>query len=193
MIEWCNANQGFALVLLTLCYSIATGIIALIYHRSYNLSRDNLNLATELEKRRSRPYISFNIVQKDFLIEAVLRNDGLTPAKDVTITLDPKLTRSDGSVELETPLTRNKIKQIFPRSEFSDTIDSGPEFFKKYPTACFKGTISYADLEGSRYNESLDIDLGFVKDLGYVSEESISSQLGKIAKNIETISRGMTK
>lgn len=187
MINWLNSNQGFVMAVLTLVYVGTTAFMAWLMRRTNQLAARNMELVLELERRRSRPYVLFDIVAKDHIVRAVVRNAGRTVARNVTVTVTPALGRDGGAGERESPLTRQGIAYLAPGREFSDALDSGPSFFGKYAEARFDGSVSYQDSDGLLHTEPFHIDLGFQKDLLFVSEKNVGAEIEKLGKQLDRI------
>ncbi len=179
MIEWCNDNQGFALVVLTAVYVIATITMVAVMAWSNRL-------AVDLERARSRPYVIFDIVMTNKLVEAVLKNIGGTAAHNVRVTLSPSISSPIyGGKDLG--LLRGPIRFVAPRREIRDFIASGPVFLEQNPDAQFHGQVEYEDAQGRPYSEPLHIDLNFHRGTGNIEREDIGRELRKIRELLERL------
>jgi len=128
-ITWSNNNQGFvtamltlALVLLTLIYVITTVIIALLNLKTTKTGERSLNLFTESEKNRIRPYVIFNIFTENQAAYATLKNYGLTVATSIKISVNPKLTRVFVEDDEESAITAQNTSFLPPDYESSSRL-----------------------------------------------------------------------
>ncbi|MFH0777234.1 MAG: hypothetical protein V2A71_01255 [Candidatus Eisenbacteria bacterium] len=117
MVRWCNDNSGFVIAVLTLVYVVCTVILSNSAKRANALAADNLSQALELERRRTRPRIIFNLENRERFIHAVLRNFGLDPAFDVSVTIRPRLEHVAGNLKgKESSLTNANLNPSKIRS-----------------------------------------------------------------------------
>lgn len=89
MIEWCNTNQGFAMVLLTFVYVIATILICIFNYKSTKAT----NLQTEENKRQfeetNRAYVNVTFqILKNGLYTLCIENNGNKIAKNVNVDIN---------------------------------------------------------------------------------------------------------
>jgi hypothetical protein len=179
--EWLNTNEGFAIILLTAVYVIATIVMARYMARANMLASKSLAQAVELERRRTRPHLSFDLESHRKFVYAVLRNIGKTAAYNVTIQVTPALEHSDKSAQRTLSLVTGSIRMIAPGREFSDLVDFGPKFFERYKEPRFRGCLMYHDAESNTYEDRFDIDMSFAAKLLYVEEPpDVGSELEKI-------------
>jgi hypothetical protein len=164
IIDWLNNNEGFVFAILTLAYVSATIIIAIIMLKSNRLSRKSLELTAELDKRRLRPFLIFDIVIENHRVHVILKNIGLTAALNVKVDVEPKIMLEAGSLKKESSIVRDVIQFIAPQRHFSEFIDTSPNFFKRYPDTQFDVKINYRDADGTEYHETSHFDLNFQRD-----------------------------
>jgi hypothetical protein len=190
MIDWFDKHQGFSLVMLTAVYVIATVIIAFVMTRANQLARKNIEVALQLEHRRSRPYLVFDIEARGLNVFAVLRNIGQSAALDITIQIEPKI-MAEGTKK-ECSLTRSKILCFAPGREVTDLIDVRPKAEKQYGDFVFTGNVSYQDTAGRQYTEPFRIQPSFQFDipvLQNMEQHEKSRELSNIARALENIAR----
>lgn len=185
MINWLNSNQGFVMGLLTAVYVATTAVMAWLMWR-------NLKILLDLDRRRSRPYILFDIIARNRIMYAVLKNTGLTTAKNVSVTVNPSLDRDGGAGDRPSPLTSTKVAYLAPGREFSDALDSGPGFFEKYREAHFEGKVSYEDSAGIQYAEPFTIDLTFQRNLLGTSERDVGAEIEKVGNQLERLVKAVS-
>jgi hypothetical protein len=159
--EWCNQNQGAAILLLTFVYVIATLVMVVLMWWANRISKRNIEMALMLERQRMRPHLIFDLESRDRMMYAVIKNIGLTPARDVAIDVFPKLEHTANLPDKECSLTRHSISFVAPSREFTDVIDSAHNFFKRYTDPIFRGTVRYKGSDTTEYSEPFIIDMRF--------------------------------
>lgn len=177
MFNWLNTNAGAVMAVLTLVYVVVTVVLVALNWR-------NLRVLMELDRRRSRPHVVFDLVGKYHAVHLVVRNIGLTSAQNVAVSIDPPLQRGDRI----SPLTSHVIAHLAPGRELWDFIESGPLFYQRYTPPRFAGRLTYQDTDGRTYEESFRIDLEFQKQLVTVSKPDIGDEIKKIREALEAIS-----
>jgi len=188
-IHWLNTNQGFVMGLLTLVYVVATVGIAIIMIRSNRLSRRSLQQALELDKKRSRPYVVFDIELRERLVFAVLRNYGLTGAHKIKLVLSPLLQHTIGGKIIDSTLVFNEIGFLAPSRVLEDFLDPDSAFFDHYAGARFEGKLEYEDSEQQRYEEPVRIDLTAQKGLHSVRETHLENEVQKLTQAVGQLSQ----
>jgi hypothetical protein len=193
IIQWLNANQGFALALLTFVYVAATIFVALLMSKSNTLARKSIEVAIQLDKSRSRPYVLFDILIDGSLVYAIVKNIGLTAAKNVLVSIEPALLVTANKEQKQTALINHVIEFIPPQREFKDFLDVSHHFVSSYPDLSFRGRIEYKDMQEQSYNEQFTINLNFQKQLSYIEEKDIAQEIEKIGRHVESVSRTMQR
>lgn len=158
-VDWVNNNQGFVTAILTLIYVSATIAILVIMTRSNALSQRNIELLQDIEKSRLRPYVTFDIEVDRGIASGILKNHGLSGARDVRVDLEPKVTELVNNRPQESALTRGTIGSLAPGRELREVIDASGDFLGQYQSLLFRGDILYYDAAGTEYVEPLVVDL----------------------------------
>ena len=191
VVELLNANQGFIMAILTLVYVLTTAVIAVIGYRANKLSRLHLEVAVELDRRRTRPYVVFDIVSKSGLTHAVLKNVGLSAAYDVKVTITPKLVSTFRGPERDCGLTTHMIAFLAPGREIADFLNQSPAFLKKYEIPAFEGSVDYNDADQIRHSERFRIDLTFHRDIHYLVPKESADEIARIGDALRDIAGKM--
>ncbi|MFZ1936959.1 MAG: hypothetical protein WCB27_12380 [Thermoguttaceae bacterium] len=176
MMNWLNANQGAALVILTLGYVLATVVMVSVMIHSNRLTR-------QLDEQRSRPAATFCILRDAQWIYAVLANTGVTPAYDVRVTCDPALTRCGNGTE--SAITAHPTSFLPAKEKITDFIDAGHTFFERFTNPVFNCAVCYTDKAGKRYEENFRLDLTVLSDCNYDLETDLEKELKNIGKQLE--------
>jgi hypothetical protein len=194
MIDWMNKNEGFIMGCLTFVSVGTTAIMAWLMTRSNNISSQSLTYAVELEDRRSRPYLIFDLEYSDHCIFAILKNIGLSPAVKIEIETDPQLLRSNakGNRE-ELGMIKFPPSQFLPGELRRDLIDGGPQFYKNYSGSILCGKLKYGDVSGKQYGGNFVIDLAFMLSLQDIHKPDISREVEKTRRALEKVASEMEK
>jgi hypothetical protein len=159
VVGWVNNIQGFVTAILTLVYVIATIAILAVMTRANALSQRNIELLQDIEKSRLRPYVTFDIEVERGIASGLLKNHGLSGARDVRINLEPKVTELVNNRPQESALTRVPIGSLAPGRELREVIDASGGFLGQYQSPIFRGDIHYRGATGTEYIDPLVVDL----------------------------------
>lgn len=137
-------------------------------------------------------YLEFS-KRESHVVDAVVKNMGLTPAYDVRITLTPELRRFwDGGISDVNPV--EEAFSFLPPGEFiADSLGLISNFHEKYPDARFSGEIQYRDRENLAYREAFTLDYNYRKRVGIaiMRKESMSRQLDKIDRRLAELTQAI--
>jgi hypothetical protein len=98
LIQWFNANSGFAMALLTAVYVVATLVIVLQSRHTNKLQAEALRQSEEIELARKRPYVALSLeferdtasrYDSSICLYAHIRNYGAGAAINVLAVTDP--------------------------------------------------------------------------------------------------------
>ena len=160
LVDWVNKNQGFVAALLTLTYVVATFAILIVMARANALSQRNIALLQDIEISRLRPYVTFDIVVERNIVFGILKNRGLSVARDIRVQVEPKVTGEVNRKPRESALTRAPIGSLAPGRELREVIDASPDFFAQYgKPPVFRGELRFRNAAGIEYVEPLVVDL----------------------------------
>jgi hypothetical protein len=188
LVEWCNDNQGFALVALTTCYVFAT--FALVY-----LTYVSIRSLHKLEKERVRPFVYCEFSIKDPWINFVIVNGGMTLAKNVELSFDPPLFHLQNLSGLNSgtdQYTKEDIEffkhigSLSPGRKLDTFIGYAHNFEHEYPTCKLECTMSYESIFGTCYKEKITLDLSYAKSKRLVPETT-EQILKRIVTSLEKL------
>ena len=190
IIQWCNANQGFLSGCLSLAYVVAT--IWLV-----SLARKQLANAAELERSRTRPFVTFELILDPPYVMVHITNSGQRSAKDLRITISPRLQcvlGGEGSVPaeertLDIAFIERGVAMLSPGRTITAIAGPWRRFRSAYPELRFEGKLSYQDDAGYPYVENFIIDLSAYKDVLYRQTSGIAD----VAKQLEAIGRTLNQ
>ena len=195
IIDWLNQNDGFFLVVLTTAYVIATIVTVRKMAKSNKIAQKNIEVFKELEKERNRPSLVFTIEPvKTVLVEAKVRNVGISTAHNISIETDPEISNLKKGREVK--FLSEDIPSLAPGAELSTIMGSFNEFLEKIDNKSVSGFIKYQRLDGKEYKEDFNIDLSVYKGLASIREkgiDDIAKELEKIRKQIRHLITGFKK
>jgi len=184
IIKWSNDNNGFLIGVLTLVYVITTLAILISMLKANRLTSKSIQQAEFLEQQRKRPFLSFWLEpaldenQKVYHCYVILKNTGLTIAKDIEVKTSPTLQTEkiwDGKKQMYIPvMLRGKIDHLFPDQQISDHLGFTASIYDATNPAIFNGSIIYKDSQGKKYKENFVLDLEL---------QNVSIPMGKIKEN----------
>jgi hypothetical protein len=187
-MSWLDEHQASMMVLLTLAYVLATGVMVRAMLASNRLSRLALQAAADAEQRRMRPRVFFDIELKNGIVFAVLRSTGASPALNVKATLEPVLYHLPKRRKSESGLTKHSHAFLAPGRVLEDLIDTGPDFFEVYPPGnVFMGHLSYEGVDGVKYSEPLTVDLRVHEDILFTEGKDVGKELSKIGETLKNL------
>jgi len=184
VIDWINANQGFAMSLLTLVYVIATLII--IYY-----NRKSIKELQEAREAESRPYI-FAYLDKDprdLCFYLRVKNYGKSGAKLNNVSISPKLKLNNAA--LPEDFLRNVIIAPSQILEFI-VLEEKDETLKNDYSVC----LNYSSVGNTskKYREEYTLTLQYAHQMGYADnyQNKISNEanaLRNIANHLDSLRR----
>jgi len=178
------------MLLLTFIYVIATLVIVKYTRKSNELARQALIQSMEFEKQRNRPYVIFDLLLKERVFYAVVKNTGKQSAYDIKITTEPEIIRDVESAK-KISFIEKGITFLAPNGEIDDFIDVSPSFLKKHPATTFSVEVSYKDCNGELYQEKSNISTAFQNRMSITRSDSpvenIERHLRDIANDIRVI------
>ncbi len=140
IVNWLNANQGFAMSVLTLVYIVAT---LLIFIANY-LSVKELK-RTRIEQSRPHIIVYLDVFQSN-IVQLTIQNIGKTVAKDIEIACDPDLDKPKERPLKNSYFFTKKIPNMPPDYKYLAFVGTFNELknqdgeYKKY-----RFTVKYKD------------------------------------------------
>ena len=204
MIDWCNANAGFATSILTLVYVVATLIIVAIMVHANKLNRKATETAVELERQRTRPVVILEFIRESVVWTLRVKNAGLSVARDISFSVSPEPKMCFGGEnavpkeksERRLPLFQNGMPSLAPAGEITTALGTLARMKESFGGLRFRGSIEYKDENGAAYTSPIDIDLGVYESLTYLSGKGlheIGIEIEKIQKEIHLLASGFHK
>jgi hypothetical protein len=204
MIEWCNVNSGFVMVMLTLVYVVATITVVGLMVWANRLTARNTQIAIHLDKERSKPVVIMEIVPDIPLFRLKVRNIGLTSAHEVhfAVTPEPKLCFGGKNqvpsekTERTIQFVSEGIRSLPPHGEVSTALGTLDRIEEGLGSLRFRGKIAYTDPLGDAHETIVDSDLAIFRGLAYSGEKTIDTvakELEKIRQELGHIGSGFHK
>lgn len=204
MIEWCNANSGFVMTILTLIYVVATIIVVALMLRANRLTARSMQIAVQLDKERSKPVVIMEVVPDIPFFRLKVRNIGLTAAHRIKFAVTPEPKLCFGGKD-QIPIEKKErtiqfvsegIQSLPPQGEVSTTLGTLERIEESLDSLHFCGKITYTDLLGDSHETIVDFDLSIFKDLVYTGKKTIDTvarELEKIRQELDHIGSGVHK
>lgn len=161
MIDWCNQNQGFAMVLLTIVYVLATIAICIFNYKSAKATTEQTKELKRQFDEQNRAFLTVTMQKlKNSLITLCVENHGNKIAKNVNIKINEEFVKI-----LQDDLAQSNIKNLLS-SNFM--VGVGQKWYTFLEVSAkmqylakevMKVTILYEDDKNS-YEELTNIDFG---------------------------------
>lgn len=173
--------------ILTLVLVIITGIYAIFTFFILKANQAAVHAIQTQVKAATRPYVHFDIVPESRLLEASLRNAGVTAALDVCVVTNPPLRTEVRGESKPSRLTGNAIAMIAPGREFREYMGSWDQFNSKTESLSLSVSITYKDSVGNNYKDELRIDLTSLGEMPFLGRPNVPHELKNIAENLGSI------
>ena len=172
---------------------VLTGLYAYLTHRIAQANQSAVATMREQITASVRPYVYFDLVPHGVLVEARLRNNGVTAAHNVSITTEPQLRTVIRATSEPAKLTHHPTALLAPGRELFEFIGSWRELEESSNSLSFKGALSYSDSSGRTYKEEFRVDLSVRGGMAYIGRPDSDEQLKAIADTLTEISRQLDK
>lgn len=152
--------------------------------------------ARKLREQQFRPFVIVDIEEDNRILEIVVRNVGLTMARDVTFSIDPTFVTSMSDYNLNTTkLFESGIQTFPPGKEYRTLFDSLVQRSQMKLEREYVVTVKYSDPLGKRsfVDKSL-LDIGIYHDFMYRDETGVKDvvkELKEINKTVKSWSSSM--
>lgn len=197
MINWCNANQGFVMVVLTFVYVAATIYIVQLGKHANKIAQANLKTLEELEREKSRPVIDLAIVADNPLVSLQVSNHGLTPAYDIRISIMPSLKYfQDDGKDIPLGILKHGIGSLAPGSNTTTLIGSFSQLKERNSNLQYDGTATFRDVNNTSYETPIHIDLRWMENNRYIHRKTlhdVAEQIEKLQKEFHHFATGLHK
>lgn len=190
ILNWCQTNQGFCMVILTLVLALCAMLTCWFAHRSIAAMRVS-------DENKSRPYVILEIVPDVPFFDIRMVNVGKTAARNVVVSAVPKLELMYKNFK------RRKISFLDPgvaymppQDEHKTGIGTFSDIEAQNPTLIFSGRISYQSDTGKLYSDAFTLDFNLYNGITYSGRKTIHDvgvQLEKIGRTIEHVANGFCK
>lgn len=150
----------------------------------------NLLQAVETQKQREileRPYVIAHFdTGSSSAIYFVIKNYGSTPAKNVSVNIDPSpIDRSDRPLS-EVSLIANTISFLPQQKMHRRLVDVGHRFLAADKNKKFNITVSYESLTNETFTEKFDEDLSYLVE-ATVPPRTIEESIAELKKELHDI------
>lgn len=188
-----DQHNGAAMIFLTLVYVVASLIMAIAMFKANTLSTRAILTTEKLEMERKRPYVVFDIELRGNNFFYVLRNIGLTQAKNVRAQIDPKPISGlqplgNAAFNVFPAFLSSEIPSLAPSRALEALLGDGPSFYRDNTITAHTASISYEDVFGNHYNETSVVDLALVRNTAVPQpiQQKILETLNKIEKALSS-------
>ncbi len=145
--------------------------------------------ARKLREQQFRPFVIVDIEEDNRILEIVVRNVGLTMARDVTFSIEPSFVTSMGDYDLNaTKLFERGIRTFAPGKEYRTLFDTLVQRSQMKLEREYVVTVKYSDPSGKRkfVDESL-LDIGIYHDFMYRDETGVKDVVKELKEINKTV------
>jgi len=179
IINWLNANQGVAMIVLNACYVVFTGLI-IWEMRKERKERNQPNVIARIPPR---------VIGGMSVVELVIANIGDGIAKNISILLDQDIKDFNGKNVKDLDFMKD-YPLLLPKEEMPHFINLGPKFYEENKIPEITGKIHFEDIYGKKRTNPINIK--FSKDIAGIPEKTmddLAREMGKLVKTAEEIAR----
>lgn len=162
---------------------VGAQLIVLVAAAWYALSQ--AREARRLREEQFRPFVVVDVeIDNSRILEIVVRNVGLTMARDVQFEVDPPFVTSMDNYNLnEMKLFANGIATFPPGKEYKTLFDSLVQRSQMHLDREYTVLVTYTDPSGKRkFSEPSTIDLGIYRDFLYRRESDVGDIVDELKK-----------
>lgn len=167
---------------------IALQLLVLVAAAWYALAQ--AREARRLREEQFRPFVVVDVeIDNSRILEIVVRNIGLTMAREVQFEIEPGFVTSMSDYDLnKMKLFANGIATLPPGKEYRTLFDSLVQHSQMKLEREYTVTVNYSDPTGKRtFSEPSTIDLGIYHDFLYRSETDLGDAVDELKKIGKTL------
>ena len=184
-------------------WSLGTFLVAvaaaLIAYSEYLGHKKEIEVQSDQKEKdyilQTRPYVTLRVVFERWIVFLEVKNIGHTPARNIKLTVDPKLEKLAEKHEQYRLIHHALSKPITfmaPEQRLIFFICMSPEAVEAYrenpDDSSFPATVEYENMDQQSFTESYDLDLG-----DYVDAIQEADPLGNISKSIKSVATNIGK
>lgn len=168
-IDWCNSNQGFAMIILTLAYVIATLLIFLSQKKLFKYSTTPSII------------VDFAPPYDDNLV-LIVQNIGNGIAKNIEVEFNETFKGISGKVDFKVRFQGRNFPLLLPKADIRTYVDKFHEYCKHSEPLKLTGRLKYQDSKGKKFIEAININLEAYKGLFAVEAYDLSDLVKEFQK-----------
>jgi hypothetical protein len=115
-----------------------------------------------------RPRIIVEFLFDRGLLSIAVRNIGERPALKVAVTFEPQFTGMGGAKRVSAQGLFRNIEFLGPAREISTLLDHCAVYLARGEPARIIASVTYGDMEGVAFSDTMTHDLGIYRDVAYV-------------------------
>lgn len=184
-----DRHEGAWMVLLT---------AALVWfaYKSAKIALRNLEMIKRNDDKRSLPYVTLEVVNDMPFYGVRMVNFGTTAAHNVIVKSDPKIEMVFQRYRKPIGFLQGPVGYIAPSAHFETDIGTFRDIENANPVKVYKGTISFENDDGKRFEHEFVLDFTPYADAVHKDEKTIhhvAQQLEEIKRELVSIGNGYHK
>lgn len=189
VVEKLDNHEGAFMVLLT---------AALVWfaYKSAKIALRNLEMIKRNDDKRSLPYVTLEVVNDMPFYGVRMVNFGTTAAHNVIVKSDPKIEMVFQRYRKPIGFLQGPVGYIAPSAHFETDIGTFRDIESANPAKVYKGTISFENDDGKRFEHEFVLDFTPYTDAVHKDEKTIhhvAQQLEEIKRELVNIGNGYHK
>jgi len=186
---WLDRHEGTLMVLLT-------AALVWIAYKSAKIALANLELMKQNDDKRSRPYVTIEVVNDMPFYGVRMVNLGSTAAHYITVKSEPKIEMVFQNYKKQIKFLNEPVAYLAPSARLETDIGSFRDIERENPTKIYNGIISFQDDVGNVYHHDFVLDFSSFTDAVHKDEKTIhhvAQQLEEIKRELANIGTGFHK
>ena len=178
---------------LTSLLVIITGVYAFLTFRILQANRNSVAAMNAQIDAATRPYVHFDLELRGPLVEASLRNTGITAGRDITVTTTPPLRVTIQNESRPSRLTSGSLALLSPGRELREFIGRIEHVRPLSESLAFTASVAYTDMSGRRYTDEFAVDLRGLFEMPHIDNPETGRELRKIGETLKEIQRSISE
>lgn len=178
------------------CMVLLTAALVWFAYKSAKIALRNLEMIKRNDDKRSRPYVTLEVVNDMPFYGVRMVNFGATAAHNVIVKADPKIEMAFQRYRKPIGFLQEPVGYIAPSAHFETDIGTFTDIENANPSKVYKGTISFDNDEGSRFEHEFVLDFTPYTDTVHKDEKTIhhvAKELEELRREIQHIATGFHK
>jgi hypothetical protein len=178
---------------LTSLLVVITSVYAFLTFRILQANRDSVTAMRAQIDAATRPYVHFDLMLRGPLVEASVRNTGVTAGRNVRVTTAPPLRVAIHNETRPSHLTTACLALLAPGRELREFIGRIEHVRSLTESLSFTACVDYADMSGRHYHDEFAVDLRGLFEMPHIDKPETGRELRTIGETLKEIQHSISK